>query len=286
MAGLRDYHVHYFADGCAQPEMTLDNIEREAARLGFDAVCVLKHYSHTLPNGQAAWVHWKRIVPGQFDAFLRDIRAYRPAAGLRMFAGVETELVDDAGAINIPAEEAARLDAAILSVHWLPRMGTATPDPSLIPGRLADSPGEAVASWREAMESAGAEAILANFVSAYVRAIERNPGVRVLGHMYDGLLPLRAYEVPVDELTDDCLTDLMKPLMIACAERGVLWELTPAPVERPAILRRADALGVRFCATADAHFLQTPGWANLYDHAKAEAVIDEFGLTRGELTRE
>jgi len=66
----------------------------------------------------------------------------------------------------------------------------------------------------------------------------------------------------------------------------VLWELTPAPVERPAILRRADALGVRFCATADAHFLQTPGWANLYDHAKAEAVIDEFGLTRGELTRE
>jgi len=283
MAGLRDYHVHYFADDCSHAEMTLANIEREAARLGFDTVCVLKHYSHALPNGQAAWVHWKRIVPEQFAAFLQDIRAYKSSSGLRMLAGVETELVDDAGTINITAEDAAQLDAAILSVHWLPRMATATPDPALIPGQLADSPVAAVQAWRAAVEARGVEAILANFVSAYVRAIERNPKVRVLGHMYDGLLPLRAYAVPVDALPDDRLIVLMEPLMKACASHRVLWELTPEAIERPAILRQAGALGVRFCATADAHFLQTPGWANLSLHARAEAVIDEYGLMHGEL---
>lgn len=49
-----DYHVHYFVDGYAHEEMTLANIEREAVRLGLEEVCVLKHYSQELPNGEEA----------------------------------------------------------------------------------------------------------------------------------------------------------------------------------------------------------------------------------------
>ncbi len=281
--GLRDYHVHYFLDGCAHEEMTLANIEREAARLGIEEVCVVKHYSHELPNGKDSWVFWKRINPDQYASFLKDIRAYQASSQIRMLAGVETEIVDDCGKVNIPAEEAARLDALILSVHWLPRMKILTADPAIIPGNIAESPPDIVADWRESIRKCGVEAILGNFVEAYVRAMEHNPRVLVLGHMIDGLWPLRNYEVPVDDLSNEKLNALMEPLMMACAEKQVLWELTSESVKcvkRPSVLKRANALGVRFSATADAHFLQTDGWANLRDHSKAEEYISSLGLAK------
>jgi len=285
-AGLSDYHVHYYADPCSHPEMTLANIDAEAVRLGLSEICVLKHYSAALPNGQDSWVHWKRIVPEQFARFLQDIHSYRSATGIRMLAGVETELVDDAGTINIPRQDAEKLDAVILSVHWLPRMATAAPAPALVPGALDQGPPDLVAAWHAQLRACGTEAILANFIAAYVRAIERNPKVLVLGHMFDGLLPLRNFAVPVDDLSDACVLALMEPLLRCCAQQQVLWELTPEPAKRPAILKRANALGVRFCATADAHFLQTPGWANLRDHARAESYLNSLGLRRGVLKRE
>jgi len=281
--GYRDYHVHYFADMCAHDEMTLPNIAAEARRLGIDGVCVLKHYSHTLPNGEAVWVCWKRIIPEQFSAFIRDIRTFQAPAGLRMLAGVETELVDDTGTINIPAEDSAQLDAAILSVHWLPRMAVAAPDPALTPGNNPQAPPEVLAAWNATVHAVGAEALLDNLMTAYVRALEGNPCVRVLGHMFDGLFPLRAFNVPVDDIADTRLTAIMDPLFRACANGQVLWELSPEEIVRPAVLAAAQARGVRFCATADAHFLQTPGWGNMYRHAAAETLIDQYGLTRGRL---
>jgi len=281
--GYRDYHVHYYADGCAHAEMTLPNIAAEASRLGINEVCVLKHYSQALPNNEAVWVCWKRIIPAQFAAFIQDIRSFAVPAGMRMLAGVETELVNDDGDINIPPEESAQLDAIILSVHWWPHMALAKPDPSLLPGNIEASPAEALAAWRATVQAVGAEVLLANLVTAYVRAIERHPRVCVLGHMFDGLLPLRSYAVPVDALDDARLITIMDPLFRACASRQVLWELTPDAVVHPALLTAAHVRGVRFCATADAHFLQTPGWGNLHRHATAEAFLDQYRLTRGKL---
>ena len=278
-----DYHVHYHADGCAHDEMTLPNIAAEAVRLGLDEICVLKHYSHELPNGADEWVHWKRVVPEQFDAFLADIRAFQPTSPVRMLAGVETEIVDDAGTLNIPADQAARLDALILSVHWLPRMETITPGPALIPGNIDGSDPDAATAWRERVAEVGPAEIVRNLALAYINAITRNPSPIVLGHMYDGLFPLRNYDVPVDDLADDELCELMTPLMTACAETGTLWELMPQPVNRPAILAHANALGVRFTATVDTHMLQTAGWANLRDHDQAEAYLASLGLTKGVL---
>jgi histidinol phosphatase-like PHP family hydrolase len=285
LAANRDYHVHYFVDGCVHEEMTLANIEREAARLGLEEICVLKHYSQELPNGEDAWVNWKRVVPGQFAAFLEDIRAHQAAARISMLAGVETELVDDSGKVNIPEEDAGRLDALILSVHWLPRMQVLSADPALNPWKPEQSPPNVVADWRKRLEECDAGAVVRNLVLAYVRAIERNPRVAVLAHMYDGLEPLRCYGVSLEALGDEQLNALMEPLMVACREKHVLWELTAAPVKRPSILKRANAVGVRFSATADAHFLQARGWAQLRDHSKAEEYIASLGLTKGRIKR-
>lgn len=34
--GKVDYHVHYYLDGCASPEMTLPTIDRAARNLGLE----------------------------------------------------------------------------------------------------------------------------------------------------------------------------------------------------------------------------------------------------------
>lgn len=265
--------------------MTLANIEREALRLGLAEICVLKHYSHRLPNGGPAWVNWKRIVPEQFDSFLTDIRGYRKCARISMLTGAETELLDDSGTVNIPAAAADRLDALSLSVHWLPRMGVLTADPAFNPWCPEGSPPGVVADWQDRVSKCDPAAVIENFVAAYRHAIEKNPKVLVFAHMGDGLDPLRIYGVPVDTLSSDRLNILMEPLLVACAEAEVLWELTPSPVKRPSILDRANELGVRFSATADAHFLRADGWANLREHEKAEKYLSSLGLTRGTIKR-
>jgi histidinol phosphatase-like PHP family hydrolase len=279
--GKVDYHIHYFVDGCAHEEMTLSNIEAESARLGLEEICVLKHYSEHLPNKQEKWVNWKRIISKQFTDFLVDIRSFRSSSGIRILAGVETELLNDAGKINIPERDIGKLDAINLSVHWLPDMKVLRIDPVLWPGDLGRNCPEAAVHWREQVKDIGAGAILENFVLAYVQAIEHNSKVRLLAHMFDGLRPLREYEVMVDDLGKSKLIELMEPLMKACAEKHILWELTPSPVICEFILKRANEIGVHFSATADAHFLQTDGWANLRDHDKAEAYINSLGLTKG-----
>ena len=73
----------------------------------------------------------------------------------------------------------------------------------------------------------------------------------------------------------------MEPLMRACVKNKVLWELTAHPVKRPSILKKANERGVRFSATADAHFLKADGWAHLRDHFKAREYISSLGLTNG-----
>jgi histidinol phosphatase-like PHP family hydrolase len=279
-----DYHVHYHLDPCAHAEMTVPNIVAEARRLGLVEIGILKHYSRELPNGQEAWVFWKKIIAAQFETFLAEFGACSNEPGLRIFKGVETELVDDRGAVNISPADANRLDMLVLSVHWLPRMEVAQADPGLIPtDKFDESPPDLIADWQRQIAACGPAALVENLVSAYVRAIAGNPRLGILGHLYDGLLPLRRYRVPVDDLSDSRLNELMEPLMRACAESGVLWELTPEPVTRPSILMRAQEMGVRFCATADAHFAQTPGWANLWNHERAETYLTQLGLRRGTL---
>lgn len=117
-----DYHIHYYLDACADAEMTFPNIEETAVALGLAEIAVLKHYSHALPNNKADWAAWHTVRPEQFERFLDEYHAFVPKARLPIYAGVETELVDDLGNINIPDADLDRLHLAALSVHYLPRL--------------------------------------------------------------------------------------------------------------------------------------------------------------------
>ena len=59
--------------------------------------------------------------------------------------------------------------------------------------------------------------------------------------------------------------------------------IAPSSPPAPGILRRADEMGVRFIATADAHFLDG-GWGPFTHHDGAEAVIDRLGLHRARVS--
>ncbi|MCP4177704.1 MAG: hypothetical protein GY756_08050 [bacterium] len=278
-----DYHIHYYLDRCSNNEMTINNIEKEAVRLGLDEICIVKHYSKQLPNNKSTWVHWKKVFPEQFEYYLKDISSQKTYSSIRLLSGVETEIINDRGQINIPENDAKKLDMLLLSVHWLPDMNLLKLDPELIPGNFKSSPTDIVKNWQRKVDTVGIKPIIENFVSAYVNAIINNNYPMILAHMHDGLQPLRQYKIQVDNLSDNELNYLMEPLMKICAEKHVLWELTEEEVKRPSILKRANDLKVKFTATVDAHCLHADGYTNLIDHYKAENYLNSLGLNKSKI---
>ncbi len=281
-----DYHVHCNFDYCAHSEMTLANVYAAAVAASLEEICVIKHYSATLPDGSDKWGYWKRTAAADLEAFLAAVAQTPPPPGLRVLTGVETELVSIEGEINIPRPQQAQIDAALLSMHWLPQMAIAG-----VPWWTGEHvpcalPAERTAAWRQSVAAAGAEAFISELARGYANAIETNPRVRVLSHMGDGMYSLRAYHVPVEEVPAARVAELMRPVMDACVRHEVLWELTPGNVALPEVLHEANGRGVHFTATVDAHFLFTDGWGHkLKDHDLAEEPIRRLGLHRGRLQR-
>jgi len=100
-------------------------------------------------------------------------------------------------------------------------------------------------------------------------------GTMIYADEYESVRSFRSSDLP------DVLR-LMEPLMLCMLEHQVLWELHTMAPKQKAILFRANELGVRFSATADAHYI-TGGWANISDHGKAEKIIDNLSLNRGNI---
>lgn len=279
-----DYHVHCHLDGCAARDMTLAAIYEEAVRAGLREICVVKHYSHALPNGGDAWINWKRTRPEDFDRFLAEFEATPQPAGLSALSGVETELLDAEGNINITPEAAARIDLILLSNHWLPEgpgLSTAW-QPLLTKGVLpCQMEPNDLAPWLEAVRDSGPAPFTKAVCDGNAAAVARHDKVRILAHLGDGFHALRAFRVPVDELDDDTLLELAAPVMDACARHGALWELTPSKPLRTAVVREADRRGVSFTGTVDAHFLRNPAWGHtLAQHEIVERTIAGLGLRR------
>ena len=283
-----DYHVHYYIDGCAADEMTFPNIEKKALELGLDEISVLKHHSRRMPNGEAVWVCWKRVKPDEWQRYLDEYAAYRPEK-LTIHSGVESELCGEDGEINISDEEAAKIDMVALSVHYMPDLDGLKmdfllyPDLNVCPEQNNEEGRRELARWREKAAAFGAENAVKGLVNGYCNAIRAHKKVRTLSHMYDGLLPLRTYTFDVDALGEKRCIELFEPLFAVMRDNEVRWELTGGAVRFPGILRRADEMGVRFIATADAHFLDG-GWGPFTHHDEAEAVIDRLGLHRARVS--
>jgi len=278
-----DYHVHCYLDACASKEMTLQNIVSAAKQTGLQEIAILKHYSKEFPNGRAQYETWYRIIPGAFEYYLYEMSVFPSDNDLVIYSGVETELVNEDGDINIEAEQQQRVDIVALSVHYMPYLDIFALSSGNYPHILSpnsDSYRASIGQWLQKVEKTETDSIISGLVNAYCNAIEKNPKIRTLAHMSDGLEPLRLYHIAVDKLPTDILVDLMEPLMLCMCEHQVLWELHTIVPKQKAILHRANELGVRFCATADAHFI-TGGWANISDYYKALRIIDDLELIQG-----
>ena len=284
--GKVDYHVHYYLDGCANPEMTLENIDREARKMGLEEISVLKHYSAALPNGEQDWVSWHVVRDDQYERFLRETDEYKPAEGLSVLRGVETELVNSKGDINIPDDKMAPVDTVALSVHYLPDFDKVT-EKFLYHPRAQQELFETDAGaakdlkrWHEQVRDIGSAYFVEELVKGYVNAFARHKKILQASHMYDGLFPLRDYQIPYQELGEKKIIELMEPLMAAMVRYNVMWELLPEPIGNENILRRANEMGVRFIASADGHSMHGT-WGRFTDHNEAEEMITRLGLRKG-----
>lgn len=282
---MKDYHVHYYLDGCATKDMTFPNIEKRCMELGVDEISVLKHYSQALPNGKDDWVCWHKIKPDRWQQYLDEYASYVPEK-IKIHSGVETELVNEKGDINIPLNDQAKIDMCALSVHYMIDLECCKMDFLLYPNldfcpEFKNEEGYRQRDeWREKVKAVGPEKMLTGLVNGYINAIKRFPKVKTLAHMADGMLPLRTYLCDVDSLGRDKCVEIIEPLMKTAAEHGVLWELHGSGVVNEKVLIRANELGVRFCATADGHML-TGGWGPMDGIIKAENLIQRLNLNKG-----
>jgi len=270
-----DYHIHYYIDKCADDSMTLANISAKAVSMGLEEICVVKHYSMEMPDGTSTWHHWARTEPCDFRRFLAESEQFS-SPDLRILKGTETELIDDNGLINIPESDSAALDVINLSCHWLPRINGFEVPYNIYPG-FPDQ------KFIESVMKYGLERFIGNVVNAYVNALNRNPRIRNLSHMYDGLQIFREYGLPVGLIEQEKLIDIMQPLYDVCKNGSVLWELLPDPDTMTGILNAAAGKGVLFTPTADAHFI-SGGWANMDEYNTSEKYILDLGLPVGNVT--
>ncbi len=275
-----DYHVHYYIDACANESMTFENIENEAYKLGLEEIAVLKHYSATLPNGEQDWVCWHRIIPAEFEKYLKEKNEYKPKHPIKIYSGVETELVNERGDINIPQEAIDRIDRVALSVHYMIDLECLDmdlmlyPDLSFCPADNNEHGRALVERWRRKILGAGAENVVKGLVNGYCNAIKNHPEIRTLAHINDGVQPLRVYLADVDSLEPDSLARMFDPLFETMKQKDVLWEIS-GKCRSESVVKRARDAGVRFAVTSDSHFI-SGGWANLCDHDKVEEYVERL----------
>jgi putative hydrolase len=101
-----DFHVHTnYSDGTSEP---LAMVEAAEAR-GLEAVALTDH-------GPELHVG---ILQEKMAAMLQDVELARGNAGIPVFAGIEANVVDGNGRVDVDEDFAEKLDLLIVSIHML-----------------------------------------------------------------------------------------------------------------------------------------------------------------------
>ena len=273
---MKDFHIHYHLDECGADEMTMPNIEKACIDLGIDEAAVLKHYSQAMPNGEKDWVCWHVQGTNELDKFLSEYRAYTPKQ-VKFHCGVETELLNDKGDINIPVEDQNKVDIVQLSIHFmidtqkLPMDMIMYPDTYFCPEYGTEAGKKLWNSWLERVNSVGAEYLLEATVKGYYNAIKRFPKIKSLAHMGNGVGHLVRYGADIESVPMSRRIEIYEPLIKLMAENGINWELTSGGMWQE-LFNVAYKAGVSFTCTADGHQLYQ-GWGPLCKHTEAEEAL-------------
>lgn len=273
---MKDFHIHYHLDECGADEMTMANIENACIDLGIDEAAVLKHYSMSLPNGEKDWAAWHVQGTAELDKFLAEYNAYMPKQVI-FHNGVETELLNDKGDINIPVSDQEKVDIVQLSVHFmidtekLPLDFILYPNGWFSPEFKTEAGQKLWAEWKDRVNNVGAEYLIGATAQGYLNALKRYPKIKSLSHMGDGIAHLYTYGANVESVPMSRRVEIFEPLMKYMAENRINWELTSGGMSKE-MFKRAYELGVNFTCTADGHQLYE-GWGPLCNHIKAEEAL-------------
>jgi histidinol phosphatase-like PHP family hydrolase len=276
-----DYHIHCYLDECSHPDMTLPNIDYYSFLAGLNEIAVLKHFSESLPNGKDSWFMWKRIDFKDFITFLKEVRFYKSQYGIIFKAGVETELLDEEGNINIPKEYHSFLDFISLSTHFMIEYYDFHTPSDIFPMEMGSN--KKVQVWTKKANAYGLINLIRGLVRGYIKAIQKNPKIKVLSDLHDGLFLFREYyqlnvdTVPMEEIVQEFI-----PLFKILVEKKILWEININRISNFEILDAANKMGVAFTAATDAHNL-SDGKYNILNHNKIEQTIVANNLRRGKL---
>ncbi len=254
----------------------MPNIERACIELGIDEGTIIKHYSKQLPNGKRDWAAWHTQGTAELDAFLEEYNAYIPKQVV-FHSGVETELLNDKGDINIPLSDQEKVDMVQLSVHFmidtekLPFDFMLYPDSWFSPEFATEEGQRLWREWKDRVNAVGTDYLLTATANGYLNALKRQPKIKSLAHMGDGVGHLVRYGADIESVPMQKRVEIFEPLMKYMAENGVYWELTEGGMSLP-LFKRARELGVTFTCTADGHQLYN-GWGPLCNHIKAEEAL-------------
>lgn len=131
-------HSHYSADSSMAPTQIIE----EAEAKGLEGVAITDH-GPELSVG---------MNPRELTNYLRELRALQKKAGIPVFVGMEVNIVDRYGNLDVPREILAELDYPLISIHYI--------NESVPPNRLGEE-----------------------YVNRLIKAIEKNR-VRAVAHPF------------------------------------------------------------------------------------------------------
>lgn len=256
-----DWHTHYFRDGCAEPEMTIEPILRAATEKGIEEIGVLGHFRNRLVIQDLAY--WIDPNPKFFDFLKYDLEASSSKTGNRLKAhiGAEVDINTLEGEVSITPEQASQIDYVMAGIHWPPTL------PPLVdyidlrePARLA----EAYCSYNKIQPGDfSVQRLVGDMFASMINAVSRNPFIDILAHPAAFAIRLGPLCVEMDA------SDHFDELAAALVANGVAYEINDATLPDYSaealegfvipLIRRCAEAGVMFAVGSDAHQIKDVG---------------------------
>lgn len=162
--------------------------------------------------------------------------------GIELLLGVELNIVDYQGKVDLPSNYLKRIDVGIASIH--PNVGNGEQYPPYVPGDIKEN------------------------TRAYLGAIE-NPDVDIIGHSDDPRLPVDYEELAKSARDNRVLLELNASSLNPLNVRGKFG----AADNMRAILRACEKFGTHVIVNSDAHCT-----CEIAEFDGVDAIIKEVGF--------
>lgn len=241
-----DWHVHYFRDGCAESEMTVESVLAAAAEKGIEEMGLLGHFRNRFVINDLAY--WTEPNPKFFDFLRDDLSAAKSSLKIRIGAEADINTLD--GAVSITTEQASQIDFVLIGIHWPPTLPPLVDYADLVePAQLLD----AYCSYNKIRaEEFSVERLITDMFRSMINAVSRNPFVDILAHPAGFATRLGPFCIKMDasrwfdkmaaalktsgvayelnastfpEYSPEVLDGFVKPFIGTCAEAGVMFAM-------------------------------------------------------------